>query len=176
LLERLLDQLVDGADGKPHGDHRHRRRARRGRGRLGWLDGARGQSRRTAGGPPWGAQAQDGGSQDRRDRCDGRGETGAVPAAGCWASVWTGAGGGVTGAGRLTAAALVESFAGALAGAFAGALASFFGPEPAGRGAGLAVLLAFDTVVLPPGLECFFALRGDLLRIRRCRSIWWIQV
>src|SRR5438132_13098256 len=102
----------------------------------------------------------------------GGGETGAVPAAGCWASVWTGAGGGVTGAGRLTAAALDESFAGA----FAGALASFFGPEPAGRGAGLAVLLAFDTVVLPPGLECFFALRGDLLRIRRCRSIWWIQV
>jgi hypothetical protein len=79
-----------------------------------------------------------------------------------------------TAAGGLAVAAL--SLAGALAAALAGALASFFGPEPAGRGAGLGVLLAFDVVVLPPGLECFFALRGDLLRIRRCRSIWLIQV
>ncbi len=59
---------------------------------------------------------------------------------------------------------------------FAGALAGFFGPCVACLGAAFEERFTFEVVVRPPGLECRFALRGDLLRIRRCRSIWLIQV
>ncbi len=112
--------------------------------------------------------------------------TGAAAAGSGWTAVVTGVALGVEAVAgverRVIGGAAFDFCAAAVRGAgapfgwaFGGAFAGFCG-VPASRGAGFEERLAFGVVVRPPGLECRFALRGDLLRIRRCRSISLIQV